>query len=159
MDSADATGNIFSQKPAFIILKFNGNGHFAIFSFIVMYHNGSYDIAIIGGGLAGLSLAIQCAGEGYKTALFERETYPFHKVCGEYISHESSPFLERLGVPLSQLALPQISQLTVSDVKGKAYHFPLDMGGFGISRYTLDNLLYGIAIRKGVAVFSSTQSE
>ncbi|MDQ6814091.1 MAG: FAD-dependent oxidoreductase, partial [Bacteroidota bacterium] len=44
-----------------------------------------YDVAIIGGGLAGLSLAIQCADEGHQVVLFEKENYPFHKVCGEYI--------------------------------------------------------------------------
>jgi len=61
--------------------------------------NNEFDIAIIGGGLAGLSLSIQCANAGYRTLLFEKETYPFHKVCGEYISNESFPFLEKLGVP------------------------------------------------------------
>ena len=59
-----------------------------------------YDIGIIGGGLAGLSFAIQSAKSGYNTILFEKETYPYHKVCGEYISLESWPFLEKLGVPL-----------------------------------------------------------
>ena len=33
-----------------------------------------FDIAIIGGGLAGLSLSIQCANAGYSTILFEKET-------------------------------------------------------------------------------------
>ena len=36
-----------------------------------------YDVAIIGGGLAGLTLAIQCVDAGYKTILFEKENYPF----------------------------------------------------------------------------------
>ena len=47
--------------------------------------NTTYDIAIIGGGLAGLTLAIQGADKGYHVVLFEKEAYPFHKVCGEYI--------------------------------------------------------------------------
>ncbi|HZG25248.1 MAG TPA: FAD-dependent oxidoreductase, partial [Chitinophagaceae bacterium] len=47
---------------------------------------GSYDVAIVGGGLAGLSLSIQMAKQGYSTILFEKEQYPFHRVCGEYIS-------------------------------------------------------------------------
>jgi len=111
-----------------------------------------YDVAIIGGGLAGLSLAIQCAGAGYSTVLFEKETYPFHKVCGEYISNESYPFLQRLGVPLQLYHLPQINTLHLTDVKGRLYQFPLDLGGFGISRYTLDNLLYRVALEKGVVV-------
>ncbi|HSU51462.1 MAG TPA: FAD-dependent oxidoreductase, partial [Segetibacter sp.] len=74
-----------------------------------------YDLAIIGGGLAGLSLAIQCAEEGFKVVLFEKENYPFHKVCGEYISFESWPFLERLGVDLKALHLPVIKKLNLSD--------------------------------------------
>ena len=57
-----------------------------------------FDIAIIGGGLAGLTLSIQCANAGYNTILFEKETYPFHKVCGEYISNESLPFLEKIEI-------------------------------------------------------------
>src|SRR5438309_8185329 len=116
-----------------------------------------YDIAIIGGGLAGLSLAIQCAGAGYATILFEKETYPFHKVCGEYISNESLPFLQRLGVPLQRYQLPQINTLCLSDVSGRLYRFPLHSGGFGISRYTMDNLLYRIALEKGVIVKTNTK--
>jgi len=116
-----------------------------------------YDVAIIGGGLAGLSLAIQCADAGYATILFEKENYPFHKVCGEYISNESAPFLQRLGVPLQQYHLPQIDTLHLTDVSGRLYQFPLDLGGFGISRYTLDNLLYGTALKKGVVVNTSTK--
>jgi flavin-dependent dehydrogenase len=54
-------------------------------------------LLIAGGGLAGLALSIQCAQAGYRTVLFEKEKYPFHKVCGEYISFESWNFLEELG--------------------------------------------------------------
>src|SRR3954469_22278849 len=111
-----------------------------------------YDVAIIGGGLAGLSLAIQCAGAGYTVVLFEKDVYPFHKVCGEYISNESLPFLQRLGVPLQWDHLPQINTLHLTDVSGRLYRFPLHLGGFGISRYTLDNLLYQTALKKGAVV-------
>ena len=112
-----------------------------------------YDIAIIGGGLAGLSLAILAADASYKVALVEKETYPFHKVCGEYISLESYDFLMRLGLPLSEWNLPIIKKLQVSNLSGKVYNFPLDLGGFGISRYTIDNALYNLAKQKGVDVF------
>ncbi len=107
--------------------------------------------------LAGLCLSIQCVNAGYKTVLFEKEQYPFHKVCGEYISNESSPFLQRLGIDLPALQLPQIHQLILSDTKGKTYHFPLDLGGFGISRYTLDNLLYEVALSKGAKILTKTK--
>jgi menaquinone-9 beta-reductase len=117
----------------------------------------NYHIAIVGGGLAGLCLAIQAADAGYRVALFEKEQYPFHKVCGEYISLESYPFLQRLGVQLDSMALPQIHRLQLSDMGGKLFHFPLPLGGFGISRYTLDNELYQLAISKGVEVFKGTK--
>jgi len=73
-----------------------------------------YDACIIGGGLAGLALSIQLAKLGYAVALFEKEKYPFHKVCGEYISMESWNFLEELGLPLSDLKLPIINKLLVT---------------------------------------------
>ena len=68
-----------------------------------------YDIGIIGGGLGGLTLAIQAAQQGYAVVLYEKEEYPFHKVCGEYISMESWNFLERCGVPLDSWDLPKIN--------------------------------------------------
>src|SRR5262245_26634487 len=98
-----------------------------------------YDVAIIGGGLAGLGLAIQCSKAGYKTILLEKEKYPFHKVCGEYISLESWNFLEELGMPLSQLDLPIIRNLLVTAPNGKKLEHSLPLGGFGISRYKLDS--------------------
>jgi flavin-dependent dehydrogenase len=114
----------------------------------------SCDIAIIGGGLAGLTFAIQAADAGYHVMLFEKENYPFHKVCGEYISMESHDFLERCGVPLEDWSLPRINKLQVSDTKGKLYDFKLALGGFGVSRYQLDNALYELALKKGVTVFT-----
>jgi menaquinone-9 beta-reductase len=118
-----------------------------------------YDIGIVGGGLAGLALAIQAAGAGYKVVLIEKETYPFHKVCGEYISLESWPFLQSLGVPLQQLSLPIIKKLTVSAPNGKFLQHNLPQGGFGISRYKLDNLLKEIAVKNGVSVLENCKAD
>lgn len=113
-----------------------------------------YDVAITGGGLAGLALSIQCAKAGYQTILFEKDDYPRHKVCGEYISLESKPFLEKLGIPVSDIQLPHINRLLTSDVYGNAYYFTLAPGGFGISRYMLDDLLYQRAVNLGVNVLT-----
>jgi flavin-dependent dehydrogenase len=38
----------------------------------------NFDVAIVGGGLAGLSASILLAKAGYKIILFEKEKYPFH---------------------------------------------------------------------------------
>ncbi len=117
----------------------------------------SFTAAVIGGGLAGLSLSLLLSKAGYKTILFEKENYPFHKVCGEYISLESWNFMERLGVPLSHLKLPIIKKLIVSSPNGNSIHTKLDLGGFGISRFFLDNKLKEIAIENGVTVFEETK--
>jgi flavin-dependent dehydrogenase len=115
-----------------------------------------YDTAIIGGGLAGLTLSISLAKQGFSVILFEKETYPFHKVCGEYISLESWHYLEtEMGVPLQEMGLPIIKKLWVTAPNGKSLYADLDLGGFGISRYTLDNTLKNIAEKVGVTILQN----
>ncbi len=114
-----------------------------------------YDCAIIGGGLAGLCLAIQLAKNGHKIILFEKNQYPFHKVCGEYISMESWDFLQRLGVPLADWHLPKINHLGVSSTQGFMLNADLKLGGFGVSRFTLDNYLVKIAREIGIEILDN----
>jgi menaquinone-9 beta-reductase len=122
--------------------------------------NSHYDTAIIGGGLAGLSLSILLAKQNHSVLLIEKETYPFHKVCGEYISLESWDFLSKeIGVPLQDLKLPIIKKLMVTAPNGNTLHSNLDLGGFGISRYTLDNILQQIAKEHGVTILEACKAE
>lgn len=116
-----------------------------------------HDIVIIGGGLAGLSLAIQASRAGYNTILFEKEKYPFHRVCGEYISLESWNFLEELGIPLSDMHLPQIQELLISAPNGNFLRHHLSLGGFGISRYLLDHSLSKLARASGAVIMEQTK--
>ena len=122
-----------------------------------MAADNTYDVAIVGGGLAGLALSIQLRREGHTVILFEKEQYPFHKVCGEYISLESWDFLTGLGVDLDAINVPIITKLQVSSVNGKMLEQSLQLGGFGISRYKLDNVLVEIAKTKGVVVLENTK--
>lgn len=117
-----------------------------------MGSNKAYDVAIIGGGLGGLTLSIQLAASGRSCVLFEKNTYPFHRVCGEYISNESRRFLSSCGLNLDTLQLPSINKLRVSSPSGKVMEHSLDLGGFGISRHLLDQKLSEIAKKKGVLV-------
>ena len=117
----------------------------------------TYDAAIIGGGLAGLSLAIQMARKGYSVVLFEKEKYPFHKVCGEYISMESWPFLLSLGLDLSALNLPKIDTLNLTAPAGRSFTTKLPLGGFGISRYTIDSMMAAVARGNGVEIMEETK--
>jgi flavin-dependent dehydrogenase len=116
-----------------------------------------YDVAIVGGGLAGLSLSILLARKGYRICLFEKETYPFHKVCGEYISMESWDFLLSLGLPLNDWGLPKIQQLKVTAPNGESITELLPLGGFGISRYKLDAALAAVARKENVDLFENTK--
>ncbi len=112
-----------------------------------------FDVTITGGGLAGLALSIQLARAGYNVALFEKDTYPHHKVCGEYISLESWNFLEELGLPLSDWNLPIIKKLLLTTVAGQTIEQELPLGGFGISRYKIDAALADIAKAAGVQLY------
>ncbi len=110
------------------------------------------DVIIIGGGLAGLTAAIHLTLGDLKVKLFEKESYPHHKVCGEYLSNEILPYLLSLGVDLQLSGPVEINTLKFSDHKGREIFAPLSMGGIGISRFELDNFLYKYAISLGVEV-------
>lgn len=122
-----------------------------------MQMNERYDVAIVGGGLAGLAASIQLAKSGHSVILFEKEKYPFHKVCGEYISLESWNFLNELGLPLKEMNLPVIDTLFLTAPNGKTFTTKLPLGGFGISRYKLDALLADIAKQNGVHLIEETK--
>lgn len=100
-----------------------------------------YDIVIIGGGLAGLCAAIHL-GTQYQVLLIEKQSYPSHKVCGEYISNEILPYLKTLGIDPIAAGAKQISTFNMSTHNGALISSELPLGGFGISRYTLDKLLF-----------------
>lgn len=116
-----------------------------------------YDIAVVGGGLSGLSSAIQLAKAGLNVVLLEKKAYPFHRVCGEYISLETLPFFKtKLDFNPFDHGAVMINQLTISSPKGSTIKLPLDLGGFGISRFHLDFLLKKIAQESGVTIFDKT---
>ncbi|MFY7910502.1 MAG: NAD(P)/FAD-dependent oxidoreductase [Emticicia sp.] len=115
-----------------------------------------YDVIIVGGGLGGLISSIQLAKKDHKVLLIEKYAYPFNKVCGEYVSNEVRPFLEHLGLDLEQLGCTDIKKFKLTSTKGKSLETNLKMGGFGISRYTLDYELYNIAQKSGVTFLLNT---
>lgn len=100
------------------------------------------DVLIIGGGLAGLTAAIHLSQRKLKVILIEKSSYPRHKVCGEYISNEILPYLQWLGADVLELNPTDISKFEFTAGNAKKASATLPLGGFGVSRYTLDNFLY-----------------
>ncbi len=116
-----------------------------------------YDVIIAGGGLAGLVSAIELSAAGSSVLLLEKKIYPYHKVCGEYISNEVLGYLQSLGFDPFALGASRISKLRISTPQGKNIHTQLDLGGFGISRYTMDHALSLLAIKNGAEVLTDTK--
>lgn len=111
-----------------------------------------HDIIIVGGGLAGLVSAIHLSKSGKRVLLIEKNEFPKHKVCGEYISNEVLPYLEYLDVNPFDFGATAIHRFALSTPGGKLVESPLPLGGFGISRYTLDHILYKKAIAVGATI-------
>lgn len=116
-------------------------------------------VIVIGGGLAGLVTSIRLARAGVPCVLIERKSYPFHRVCGEYISNEAVPFLKSMNLYPHQFSPSQLQRFQLSSVRGKHSILQLDLGGFGISRYVFDNFLCEEALKAGVTVMQNTEVE
>ena len=116
----------------------------------------TFDVIIVGGGLAGLTSAIHLSTRKKRVLLIEKNEYPKHKVCGEYISNEVLPYLNSLGInPISEGA-KQITKVHISTTKSNLIKGELPLGGFGMSRYFLDNLLVKKAHLNGVQILKDT---
>lgn len=113
---------------------------------------------IVGGGLSGLVTGIELARSGVPCTIVEKKAYPFHRVCGEYVSNEVTPFLKRSELFPEEFSPPEIRRLLLSSVSGKHRTIPLDLGGFGISRFSFDHFLYLKACALGVGFFTSVEA-
>lgn len=113
---------------------------------------------ILGGGLAGLAAGIMARRAGFSVVLVEKKEYPFHKVCGEYISKESIELLEWLNVPLNAWKLPNIQNFGLTHPSGKNFQSRLPLGGIGLSRFTLDHFLKDQLVREGGIVLEQTKA-
>jgi len=113
-------------------------------------------VIIVGGGLAGLTSAIHLSKIGVSVILIEKNEFPKHKVCGEYISNEVLPYFNWLDLKVDELQPTAISKLQFSTLNGKVINSDLPLGGFGISRYALDLFLYEKALSNGCIIIQDT---
>lgn len=118
-----------------------------------------FDVVIIGGGLSGLVSAILLQRQGLNVALIEKKQYPFHRVCGEYVSNEVVSFLKRNDIYPDSISASSLNEFVLTSIKGKKATVPLEMGGFGISRYEFDHFLYTSAKKEGLTILCDKVNE
>lgn len=132
-----------------------------------------YDAIIIGGGPAGSSAAISLSQRGARVLLLEEKRMPRGKLCGEFITPECFPTLERLGVMERMLAAGarKISRVSLIVAGGRSVHANLSgmsddaQWAMSLSRARFDQILFdrareaGAVCLEGVAVSGCSSHE
>jgi len=114
-----------------------------------------YDVAIIGGGLAGCAAAIRLlqSRPEARVLVLERGRYPRQKVCGEFLSAEGVAALKQLGSESATLQQNIRSAVVIARAKlhalGRSAEFPVSPAALSISRFDLDPALWHRAISLG----------
>jgi menaquinone-9 beta-reductase len=117
------------------------------------------DVAIAGGGPAGLAAAIHAAQAGLSVAVFDREELPRDKACGEGLMPPGLQALERLGARegLAPSEWAPIRGIRYLQEDGTFLEGRLPgKGGIGVRRTALARVLLEKAQKAGVAVHPKT---
>ena len=113
-----------------------------------------YDLIVIGAGPAGSACAITAARGGAHVLLLEKDVFPRHKVCGEFVSPESLRLLAWLLDQERFEDKPQIGSARVFSGK-KTISIAIAPAARSIARYELDDELLRAAKAAGVATRES----
>lgn len=113
-----------------------------------------FEVCIIGAGPAGSAAAITAARSGLHVLLLDKDTFPRHKVCGEFISFESVGLLRAL---LDE----EVDGLTIDSVRlfrnGKVKHGALPHSALSLSRFELDHRLLRAAQQAGAQALTGVR--
>ncbi|HUZ47900.1 MAG TPA: NAD(P)/FAD-dependent oxidoreductase [Terriglobia bacterium] len=110
-----------------------------------------FDLAIIGGGPAGTAAALEARCCGLRVAVWERDRFPRHKVCGEFISAEALPWLQH-AAPQTLVRGSVLHRAEFVSESGLARGFDFARPALGLSRYLLDRALWRAAAEAGAEV-------
>jgi len=121
-----------------------------------------WDVAVIGGGIAGSAAAARLAQAGRKVVLLEKEAAAHDKVCGEFISIDAQRDLHELGLDLITLGAARISNLRLMR-SNRTVTSRLPFQALSLSRRVLDDSLLrraeacGARIQRGATVTVATK--
>ncbi|WP_419875328.1 NAD(P)/FAD-dependent oxidoreductase [Candidatus Pristimantibacillus sp. PTI5] len=117
-----------------------------------------HDAAVLGAGLAGSSIAKSLADKGWDTLLLDRQHFPRHKVCGEFLSPESQSTLQALGISdaITALEPSSIERIRLIFENGAEVEIPLPGKASGLSRFALDSAIHLAAQHAGARLETGT---
>jgi flavin-dependent dehydrogenase len=111
-----------------------------------------YELIVVGAGPAGSACAITSAQRGAHVLLLDKDRFPRHKVCGEFVSSESLHILNSLlGNDTAFVERPKIITSRVF-LDGRQITIPVEPAASSIPRYDLDAALLNAAKAAGVDV-------
>ncbi|MCL2327734.1 MAG: geranylgeranyl reductase family protein [Bacteroidetes bacterium] len=122
----------------------------------------SFDIAIIGAGPAGCAAALTLAQSNCRVALFEKETFPRPKICGDGVCDRSVNTLRAISQEyydeFMQFAEKQTMSSTTFVYKNNRSVLNLKNFGYVCKREFFDNFLFSLVQRnsQNVEVFQQT---
>jgi flavin-dependent dehydrogenase len=111
------------------------------------------DVAIVGAGPGGSTLAALLALRGHSVALIDRDAFPRDKLCGEFLSYDALPIVEALNVDLD--GAPEITSCRVVG-RNRTFAFDFPHTARGVSRMFLDAALHRCAIESGAQAITAT---
>ncbi len=122
-------------------------------------------ILIVGGGVAGASLAIRLASQGLDVIVVEKDKFPRHKLCGEFVSPECLKHFDELGVleNILESGGDAIRETRFFSESGKSVSVPSEWfsggagGALGISRAEMDFQMMEKAREAGATVFEESR--
>ncbi len=118
----------------------------------------TYDCTVVGGGPAGSIAATVLARGGLSVCLIEKDYFPRHKLCGEFLSGDGVDVLRSLQLDRAVVdrgAIP-VRRCVVTSSAGARFEAPLPGQPLSISRYAFDLTLFEEARRSGAIAMCGT---
>jgi flavin-dependent dehydrogenase len=114
------------------------------------------DVAVLGGGPAGLAAAIALRQRGCSVVLYDGQRPPIDKACGEGLMPEAVRLLGALGVVLDEQDGGLLSGISFHDSRATAYASFSDGGGLAVRRTHLQSRMAARAATMGIALHWGT---